>query len=123
MKRLAWFVSIALLAGCGKALDDPVKPDQARAALQNALEAWQQGEPYGALPERKPPVHFNEPEWRAGKKLVSFDIGKVELLGRQGRGSVKLVLRDAAGKDNERTISYLIDTTPQVVITREGLGL
>ena len=122
MKRFLWMIGLALLAGCGRTIDDPVNPDQAQAALQNALEAWQQGEPYGALPQRKPPVYFNEPEWRAGKKLVSFDIGKVELMGRQGRASVKLVLRDAANKDTERTISYLIDTTPQVVIVREGLG-
>jgi len=31
-------------------------------------------------------------------------------------------LRDQAGKAGEREIGYLIDTTPQVVIAREGLG-
>jgi hypothetical protein len=35
---------------------------------------------------------------------------------------VKLTLQDAAGKVAERTIGYQIDTTPQMVITREALG-
>ena len=53
---------------------------------------------------------------------MTFEAGKVELMGRQGRCSVKLLLRSADGKETERKISYQIDTTPQVVIAREGLG-
>ena len=37
--------------------------------------------------------------------------------------SVKLSLRDRTGKTTEREISYQIDTTPQIVIVRENLGL
>ena len=54
---------------------------------------------------------------------VSPKAGKVELFGRQGRCTVKLSLEDKGGKRTERSIGYLIDTTPQVVIAREGLGL
>ena len=125
MKRLAFAVPIWLLilgAGCGKSLHDPVEPDKASAALQTALDAWKQGEAFGDLQKRNPPIYFNEPEWKAGKQLVSFTLGKPELMGRQARCSVKLSLRDKGGKTTERQISYQIDTTPQVVIARENLG-
>jgi hypothetical protein len=113
---------LALMVGCSKTLDDPVDPNEARAVLQTALDAWKQGESYGDLQKRTPPIYFREPEWEAGKKLVTFKAGKVDLMGRQGRCSVKLSLLDKAGKATEREISYLIDTTPQVVIVRENLG-
>jgi hypothetical protein len=112
---------LALLAGC-KTIDPPVDPDKASAVLQTGLDAWKQGGTYGELEKRQPPIWFNEPEWKAGKKLVTFETGKVELVGRQGRCSVELLLRDADGKETKRRISYQIDTTPQVVIARESLG-
>ena len=112
-----------LAAGCGKSkLDEPVEPAKAREALEKALDAWKKGGKPADLQARTPAVYFNEPEWAAGKELVSSTVGPVELSGRQGRARVKLTLRDRAGKVTEREIGYLIDTTPQVVITREGLG-
>jgi hypothetical protein len=125
MKMSAWAVGVcclALVAGCGKGIPDPVDPDQAGAVLRTALDAWKQGAAHGDLQNRSPPIYFNEPEWRAGKQLTDFKVGKVSLMGRQGRSSVKLSLRDKAGQVTEREISYLIDTAPQAVITREGLG-
>src|SRR5689334_11882553 len=91
---LATLSLLVLLPGCGKALDEPVDPERASAALHAALDAWKQGERFGELQNRSPPIYFNEPEWRAGKKLVSFKAGKVELMGRQGRCSVRLSLVD-----------------------------
>jgi hypothetical protein len=113
---------VALALGCGKTIDEPVNPDKAGEALQSALDAWKAGEKPADLQARKPAVYLNEPEFAAGKELVSSQIGKVELSGRQGRCKVKLSLRDKSGKVTEREIGYLIDTTPAVVITREALG-
>jgi hypothetical protein len=113
---------LAVVAGCGKQLDDPVDPDRATEVLNTAFGAWKQGEQHGALAERQPPIYFKEPEWEAGKKLLGYELGPVTLSGRQGRCSVKLSLQDSAGKVTERTIGYQIDTTPNRVITREVLG-
>jgi hypothetical protein len=114
-------VLIATL-GCGKSVDPPVDPARAEAVLLAALESWKRGDAHGELQKRSPPIYFNEREWEAGKKLLDFKLGPVELMGRQGRCSVKLSLQDRGGKVTEREISYLIDTAPNVVITREGLG-
>jgi hypothetical protein len=90
--------------------------------VTTALEAWKQGERYGDLARRRPPIYFNEREWESGKKLLRYEPGPVTLIGRQGRCSVKLTLADSSGKVTERVIGYQIDTTPNLVITREALG-
>jgi len=113
---------LVLVGGCGKGLHDPVDPGQASAALETALDAWKQGEDHAGLQQRRPPIYFNEPEWKAGKTLVAYQLGAVSLVGRQARCLVKLSLRDHAGKASERQIAYQIDTVPQIVIAREGLG-
>jgi hypothetical protein len=120
--RLAACASLFVAAGCGNEPDPPVDPNEAGAALRTALDAWKAGEPFGSLQQRTPPVYFNERDWEAGKKLVNYQLGPVELMGRQGRCTVKLTVRDKDGKQADRDVGYLIDTTPRVVITREGLG-
>ena len=126
MKRLCGsgviLAGLLCLAGCRGSAPAPASPDTARQALEQALSAWTQGSPVGDLEKQDPPIYFNEPEWKAGKKLVSFTPGKVELMGRQARCSVKLSLRDKDGRTTQREISYQIDTVPQVVIVREDLG-
>jgi hypothetical protein len=54
--------------------------------------------------------------------LLDFEIGEVQLFGRQARSTVRLSLRDSSGKEIERKIGYQIDTTPKIVIVRESLG-
>ena len=113
---------VALLLGCGKALDEPVDPGQATEVLTTAFDAWKQGGAYGELARRQPPIYFSEPEWESGKKLLKYEVGQVTLTGRQGRCSVRVTLQDSAGKVTERAIGYQIDTTPKLVVTREALG-
>lgn len=113
---------VAVLSGCSKPLDEPVDPNKATEVLNTAFGAWKQGESYGELAKRQPPIYFNEPEWESGKKLLKYELGPVTLSGRQGRCSVKLSLQDSAGKLTERAIGYQIDTMPTMVITREALG-
>ena len=114
---------LAALLGCGgQSVDPPVNEAQAGEVLAAAFDDWKRGEPHAGLARRTPPVYVNEPEWQAGKKLVKYEVGPVTLSGRQGRCSVKLTLQDSGGKVTERTIGYQIDTSPNVVITREALG-
>jgi len=114
--------ALGLTFGCGKRLDDTVDTNKAGEVLQTALDAWKQGAQYGSLHDRQPPIYFAEREWEAGKKLVDYRLGTVELMGRQARCTVKLVVQDGTGKTTERQIGYQIDTIPQAVITREGMG-
>jgi hypothetical protein len=120
---LLLFCGLAALAfGCSKPLDEPVDPGKATEVLDTAFGAWKQGEAHGSLAQRQPPIYFKEPEWEAGKKLLKYELGPVTLSGRQGRCTVKLTLQDKDGKQSERSIGYQVDTTPNMVITREALG-
>ena len=115
--------SIALTTGCGgPELLPPVDPADAGRQLGAVLKAWKDGEPFESLAKREPPIVFNEALWRDGTRLLEYELGEVELHGRQGRCTAKLTLRDKDGKQFERRIGYQIDTVPRVVIVREALG-
>jgi hypothetical protein len=114
----------ALLAGCGGSDVPPaVDPDEAARQLRAALDAWKSGEPHDSLAAKTPPIVFTEPLWEGGTKLLTYELGPVELNGRQGRCTAKLVLQGKDGKQSERKIGYVIDTVPRVVIVRENLGM
>lgn len=116
-------VGCFLLTGCSKnSTPAPVNLDDAGVQLRAALDAWKNQEPYGALADRQPSIIFNEPLWAEGVRLLDFELGPVELHGRQGRCTVKLSLQGQDGKTSERKIGYQIDTVPRIVIVREGLG-
>jgi len=121
-RRTVILFAVTLAAGCGPELPPPVDPANAAAQLRTALDAWKAGEPFEKLETRSPPVVFNEPLWRDGAKLLGYELGEVQLHGRQGTCKVKLTIVDKDGRTVERRIGYQIDTTPVVVITREGLG-
>lgn len=116
-------LGLAILAGCGGPEVPPaVDPAEAGRQLAVALDSWKAGEPHAGLAAKAPPVVFSEPLWEGGTRLLAYDLGPVELNGRQARCTAKLSLRNPDGKQYERSIGYQIDTTPRVVIVREGLG-
>lgn len=115
-------VALGLLGGCGPDLPPPVDAGEAGRQLDSALRAWKDGRPHAALAAGDPPVVFNEPLWRDGTRLLSYELGEVRLHGRQARCTAKLTLQGGNGRPGERSIGYQIDTVPRVVIVREGLG-
>lgn len=119
----AWLMVVVLALGCGGPEVPPaVDPAEAGHQLTQALDAWKSGEPANSLASRQPPVVFAEPLWDDGVRLQGYELGRVELNGRQGRCTAKLALQSRDGKKYERSIGYVIDTTPRVVIVRESLG-
>lgn len=116
-------VLVALASGCGRSdLPPPVDPGDAGRHLTAVLESWEAGAPFESLAAKDPPVVFNEPLWREGAKLTGYELGAVEMHGRQGRCTVKLMVQTKDGKSSERRVGYQIDTAPRVVIVRESLG-
>ena len=123
MKR-PFILVLLLMAGCGGPEVPPaVDTADAGRQLSTALEAWRAGEPYGSLASRNPPIIFTEPLWEGGTRLVDYELGPVELNGRQGRCTARLTLVGKDGKKSQRSIGYQIDTVPRVVIVRESLGI
>jgi hypothetical protein len=120
--RAPLLLAVLLAVGCGPELPPSVDPGEAGTQLRAVLDAWKAGDAFDSLAARNPPVVFNEPLWRDGARLVSYELGEVQLHGRQGTCKVRMTVVDRDGKSVERRIGYQIDTTPAVVITREGLG-
>jgi hypothetical protein len=115
--------ALALFAGCGQEVPKPIDLADAGRQLDAVLKAWKEDRPHASLATGDPAIIFTEPLWENGTRLLAYEVGAVELQGRQGRCTAKLTLRDKDGKQYERKIGYQIDTVPRVVIVREGLGL
>lgn len=116
--RLLTFLFLGVV-GCGQPLPSTADPARARTALQSALDAWQKGEPEQSLQALLPPIHFNDPEWRGGKKLVKYQIESEQTAGQSWRCDVLLTVQAGEGKATPRRASYCIDTDPILVIVRE----
>ena len=117
-----WLLMAAVvsLAGCGKKVPEPANPDTARQALTEALNTWVQGGSVESLSKRTPPIYFNDPQWKAGKRLKRFEIkGNLEEFGRQLRCTVLLAFEDEEGKTEEKDTPYQIDTHEVIVIVRD----
>ena len=118
-----------LLPGCG----DPgrahaVSEPRARDALRAALDGWKKGETPKSLASSGAPMIVQDFEWESGAKLVDYELvddGKaydanlriqVKLTLYGGQGQAK-----TAAKNMEKTVWYLVGTSPQVTVFRDML--
>jgi hypothetical protein len=106
--------------GCGQSRPQPADPDKANEALRAALDAWQNGDTPEGLKARQPPIYVNDADWFAGHRLTGYELnGDGKYYGAQFRCSVVLSLEPSKGKRSDKTVKYLIDTHPRVVIVRD----
>jgi hypothetical protein len=117
---LAGLVLCVSAAGCPGGRPAAVDESAARQALTAALESWKNGEPYGGLKGRKPPIVVQDLDWETGRTLVDFEIlddGKGEHANL--RVPVGLTLREAAGKEVKKRVKYVVGTSPVITVFRE----
>ena len=111
-----------LLAGCsGTGPHAPaVDPARAREALQTTLDGWKKGESIEALKAGSPSIVAQDFDWMAGRKLVGYEVlgdGKDD--DANLRIPVRLTLRDAGGRESQKTVSYVVGTSPALTVFRE----
>jgi hypothetical protein len=117
---LATLLAAALAtAGCHEPLPPVARPDRAREALTTALDAWKGGAEEASLKARTPAIYVNEPAWRAGAKLLDYEIASEQEAGQSWRCEVTLTLQRAADARFEEHAQYTIDTDPALVIARQ----
>jgi hypothetical protein len=116
-------VALALLAMASCRGDSSgefrVEADTARKALDEVLTSWNQG----ALPEswrsRTPPVIVQDLEWSSGVKLESYEvIGDCEAIDANLHCEVKLKLSGGSSGATEKTVTYLVSTSPVLTVFR-----
>jgi hypothetical protein len=111
-----------IASGCSRlpGPNEPVNADKARDTLKTALESWKKGDPSTALEKASPPIYIIDPDWQAGAKLTDYEIlGPGEEKDAQLYAKVRLVLRDASGKDSKREVTFMIATAPNVTVARK----
>lgn len=121
MKRLATIValSVGLLQGCGRGLDKDADPEEGVKALHAALAAWKDGKTQAEVEALTPSILVNDDDWRTGKRLLAFKVEESGLSGRQVRCRARIKLGGKDGKTVEQWATYIIDTTPRLVIVRD----
>ncbi len=113
---LAWFAALLLALpslGCGG--PKPADPDQARATLAMALDAWRDGRTIDDVTNGSPPITVADPSWKAGFKLSRYQVAETtRAAGFDLKIPVELWLKDPKGKAVRRRSS-----TPSASSRRE----
>ena len=117
-----WAISAAFLAtGCGESITAaPVDPSTARAALKSTLDAWKAGAEPASLKSGSPPITAQDLDWLTGAKLVDYRVeGEGTTVGSNLRVPVRLGLKTKDGKNVDKTVNYLVGTSPAVTVFRD----
>ncbi len=107
--------------GCGPKYSPEahrVDPAQARSTLEAVLNGWQQGETPDAWQQKTPAVVVQDMEWKSGAKLSAFEILSTEAIDANLHCEVKLTLEDPQKGKVERTVKYLVGTSPVLTVFR-----
>lgn len=116
-------LALALLPGCGqRGPGADADADAGEKALLTALEAWKGGKSQQDLEKGSPSIIMNEDDWRNGKRLLEFKVVESSMDGRQVRRKVQIKLQDKDGNTVDRNATYIIDTTPRIVIVRDSFA-
>ena len=74
----AILLAAAFVAGCGGTPNPkPTDPTKAVAILKTTLEKWKNGTSIAALQKETPAVYASDEDWKAGEKLVAFELRDV----------------------------------------------
>ncbi|MFN7292742.1 MAG: hypothetical protein ACK5YR_20440 [Pirellula sp.] len=95
-------------------------PTKAKEIAITILDAWKQGETMESLKQKTPPMFAVIDLWKDGSKLNSYEIiGEGEMVGPNIRFQVRFNCQDKAGKKVDKTIKYLVTTTPAITFIKE----
>jgi hypothetical protein len=120
---LPWFVVVlaaASLAGCGvRQRAAPLDVRLAREVLKTSLEAWKKGDPAETLKNGSPSIIAQDPDWVAGARLVAYTLdGDHKRVAENLFVPVKLTLKLKNGKHATKDVTYVIGTSPNVMVFR-----
>jgi hypothetical protein len=113
-------MTIACFAGCGEGpRAAPLDVELARAVLKTSLEAWKKGDSAESLKKGSPTIIAQDPDWVAGARLVAYTLdGEDKPVAENLFVPVKLILKLKNGKQATKNVTYVIGTSPQVMVFR-----
>lgn len=104
---------VLAVLGCSEARVYPVNEDVARSSLEQALQAWVEGQKPADL---QPEMYVTDPAWESGKKLEGYEILDDEVT--EGSNVHIRVKRKFTTVDTtvDPTVKYIISTSPAISI-------
>lgn len=120
----AWLLSAMLLIalpGCADGRrSPPVKVDVARDTLRAALDKWLSGATPDSLQKESPSIVVQDFDWSGGAKLVAFEVlDGDEPVDANLVARVKLTLQTKDGAPAEKTVTYIVGTSPVLTVFRD----
>jgi hypothetical protein len=116
-RKLSALFLLALPLGCGS--PQPADPDQARATLTLALDAWRDGRTIDEVSTGSPPIIVADPLWKAGFKLARYQVAETtRAAGFDVKIPVELWLQDPQGKAVQEKVKYTVSTQPSRTVVR-----
>lgn len=112
---LFYLLLLLVVSGCfTKNTDHPLDPALARSSVETAMKAWVEGKTPADL---QPKIIVGDPAWRAGQKLVSYEILANEE-SSDGSNLYISVVRKFSGKaaGQGSKVVYIVGTSPVVTI-------
>jgi hypothetical protein len=115
---------ILALSGCSSSRAHAVDQPRAREALKTALDRWKQGDSPKSLASSATPMTVQDLEWEGGAKLIDYQIVDD---GQPADANLRVKVRlttsgtRAGGKNSEKTVSYLVTTSPSITVFRDML--
>lgn len=120
---VAFSLSIVLscVIGCSGAPSvSKSDPNAAKELAKTILDAWKNGKTMESLKQQTPPMYVVIDLWRDGHILTSYEfVGEGEMVGPNVRFPVRFICQDKAGKKVDKTIKYLVTTTPAITFIKE----
>lgn len=108
------------LAGCGQPTAATSDVEQATALITQTLDDWKAGATLDQQRTKSPPVYVAEELWLNGAKLKDYQLTEPgEVFGTNVRFKVTLQCAEKSGATKDRTLKYLVTTTPARTIARE----
>ena len=92
-------------------------------ALTTALDHWKSGGDPLSMPSSSTPMTVQDLEWQSGARLLDYEVlGDGVPADANLRVKVKLTLANKAkGKNAEKTVNYLVTTSPAVTVFRDSM--
>ncbi len=114
------FALVVMFAGCADGVAARrVDPTLAESTLAAVLESWQRGEDVEIWRKKNPEVVIQDIDWTSGLRLKSFEIvGDGKAVDANLYCVVKLTLEDGQKQELERTVTYVIGTSPVCTVFR-----
>ncbi len=124
-RRLAGCAFLILVLGiCGcngsdySAAAHRVDPQLARSTLVSVLDSWKAGEDPAGWQQKEPSVVIQDFDWMGGARLTEYEILDERPIDANLHCDVKLTLEDPQKGSAEKTVTYLVSTSPVLTVFR-----